>query len=113
MAYTTGAKNAALDGIGAAATWISGHTADPGTTGTNELTGGGYTRVQTTWSAASASAKVGTTAVLTVPTGNTVTHWGLWTAVTAGTFFFGGDSTDESYSSGGQYGVTPTLTASG
>lgn len=113
MGYQTAAKNAGLDGIGAAATWISGHTADPGTTGANELSGGGYTRVQTTWSPASGNEKVGTTAVLTVPTGNTVTHWGLWTAITSGTFMYGGDSQDESYSSGGQYGVTPKLTASG
>lgn len=113
MAYSTTAKNAALDGIGAAATWISAHTADPGTTGANEVTGGGYARKQTTWSAASGAEKVGSTAVLDIPAGTNVTHWGLNTAVTAGTFYYGGDSTDEAYSSNGQYGVTPKLTASG
>jgi hypothetical protein len=113
MAYTVAAENAALDGIGAAATWISAHTADPGSTGTNEVTGGGYARVQTTWSPAAGSSKTGSTAVLNIPAGTTVTHWGLWSSNSGGTFYYGGDSTDESYSSTGQYGVTPTLTASG
>jgi hypothetical protein len=114
MAYTTAAKNAALDGIGTAATWISLHTGDPSTTGANELPTGTYGRIQTTWSAASASSKTGSAAVINVPASTTVTYWGFWSASTGGTFFYGGTlPSSEAFSSAGQYALTPTLTASG
>ena len=37
MAFSNASKNVALDAIGAAATWLSVHSADPGTTGATDL----------------------------------------------------------------------------
>jgi hypothetical protein len=114
MAYTAAARNAALDGIGTAATWISIHTADPGTTGTSEVATGVYARKQTTWSAAASSSKTGSAIVADIPASTTVSHWGFWTASTGGTFFYGGTlPNSEAFSSQGQYSLTPTLTATG
>lgn len=114
MAYTTAAKNAALDGIGTGFTWISLHTGDPSTSGANEVTTGVYARKQTTWGSASSSSKTGSAVVIDVPSSTTVTHWGIWSASTAGTFCYGGTlPSSEAYSSQGQYSLTATLTASG
>jgi hypothetical protein len=114
MAYQTAAKNAALDGIGTAASWISLHTADPSTSGANEVPTGTYARKQTTWGAAASSSKTGSAVVIDVPGSTTVSHWGFWTASSGGTFFYGGTlPASEAYSSAGQYSLTPTLTASG
>ena len=84
--YTNGAKDAGLDAIGALGTWISLHTADPGSTGANEVVGGSYARVQTTWSAAAASSKPGTAVTINVPAGVSVAYWGVWSTSSAGTF---------------------------
>jgi len=112
--YTNTAKDTALDAIGAAGTWISLHTADPGTTGANEVAGGTYARVQTTWSAAATSSKPGTAVTINVPAGVTITHWGLNSASTAGTFQVGEAlPASETYGSAGTYVLTPTLTATG
>ncbi|QFP94816.1 hypothetical protein SEA_MARSHAWN_30 [Mycobacterium phage Marshawn] len=45
-------KQATVTAIGAQGALISLHSADPGTTGANELTGGSYARKTTTWGAA-------------------------------------------------------------
>lgn len=113
MAFTNNAKNAAVDGIAAAATYISLHTADPGTTGTNEVSGGSYARVQTTWAAASGGSRTGSQAVLNVPAGTTIAYWGIWSAASAGNFHYGGTlPASETYGSAGTYGLTPTITVS-
>jgi hypothetical protein len=101
-----------VNALASAATWISAHTADPGTTGTSEVTGGSYARQQTTWGAASGSGPVtraGTQVTIPIPSGTTVTHFGLFTAVTGGTFEGFVDSADEVFGSGGNLLVTPTL----
>jgi hypothetical protein len=73
----------------ALATHASLHTADPGTTGANEVTGGSpaYARVAITWTAG-ASDGVYTTNTLTfnLPASTAVTHVGLWSAITGGSF---------------------------
>lgn len=110
MAYSNASKNIALDAIGAAATWISMHSSDPGTTGANEVPSS--TRAQTTWSVASGGSKTGTAAACGVPAGATVAFWGLWTASSGGTFHTGGSlPTPESYGGAGVYNLTPTLAA--
>jgi hypothetical protein len=110
MAFSNASKNVALDAIGAAATWLSVHSADPGTTGANEVPSS--TRAQTTWSAASGGSKTGTVAAIGVPAGATITHWGLWTGSTGGTFHTGNTlPSSETYGSAGVYNATPTLTA--
>lgn len=71
---------------GSAQVWVSLHTSDPGTTGTGEATGGGYARVQGTWTSGSGGALTMAELTFTAPAG-TYTHAGLWSASSAGTFF--------------------------
>lgn len=71
--------------------YISLHTADPGTDGTSEATGGSpaYARKQTTWTGgASDGSVVGTEVAFDVPAG-TFTHIACWTAASGGTFLWG------------------------
>lgn len=109
--YSNAAKNAALDGLAAFGNWISLHTASPGATGINEVSGTGYARIQATWAASSSGSKAASQVSITVPAGVTVTHYGVWSAVTAGNFSFG-DSlpASEAFGSQGTYNNTITLT---
>lgn len=92
--------------------FISLHTASPGTTGANEVTGGTYARVATTWGAVSGASTTGTQVTINVPASTTITHWGIWDAVSAGTYYDGGAlPASQTYSSAGTYLLTPTLTA--
>jgi hypothetical protein len=113
MGYTTAAENAAITGIKNGATYISLHTGDPGTTGAAELTGGTYARVATTWPGSPTSGSItGSAAQINVPAANTITYWGLWTASTGGTFYYGGTlPASETFGASGTYSLTPTLTA--
>ncbi len=99
-------KNLMLNQLATVAVFASLHTADPGTTGTSEVTGGtpAYARKAITWNAA-ASANLDNNAnpVFDVPGGVTITHVGLWSAVTAGTFYGSFDTTDETFGSQGNY----------
>lgn len=89
IATAQGKENAA-SGYTGAATHASLHTADPGTTGSAEVAGGSpaYARQAITWAAgATDGVQTGTLAAdFDVPAGTTVTHIGLWTAATGGTF---------------------------
>lgn len=77
--------------------YVSLHTADPGDTGANEVTGGSYARFAmtpaTSWEAAgSVVARAIRNDVVVSFTGmpaETVTHVGVWSASTAGTFMAG------------------------
>lgn len=83
-------KNAMLDGLGSVAVYASLHTANPGSTGTSEATGGSpaYARKAITWNAASAGSKTTAASVtFDVPAG-TYTYIGLWSAVTGGTYYY-------------------------
>lgn len=84
-------KNTLAAAYAAAGTWISVHTASPGSTGANEVTGGSpaYARKQTTWGTPTAGVVTGTEVTIDVPAG-AYTHWGLWSAQTGGTFRDGG-----------------------
>lgn len=91
--------------------YLSLHTADPTTTGGSEATGGSpaYARKSTT---VTATAGVGTSTQVTfdVPAG-TYTHFGTWSAATAGTFYGGNPlATSQVVSSQGQVKLTVTLT---
>lgn len=72
------------------ATHASLHTADPGTTGGNEVTGGSpaYARVALTWSAGSQDGIYTATlaSAFDVPAATDITHVGLWNAPSGGTF---------------------------
>lgn len=113
MGYTVAAENAAIGAIAGAATFISLHTADPTTTGGSEVTGGTYARVATTWGTVSNGSYTGSQVTINVPAGTTIAFWGIWSAGTAGTFYYGGTlPASESYGSAGTYALTPTITAS-
>jgi hypothetical protein len=114
--YNNTSKDVALTAIGAAATFISLHSADPGTTGANEITGGSpaYARVATTWGAAAASSMAGSQVTLNVPASTTIEFWGVWSLVTGGVYYEGGAlPANETYGGQGTYLLTPTLTATG
>ena len=71
--------------------YVSLHTADPVLTGANELSGNGYARQSCAFSNAGSEPTVASnSAIVTYPTatGNwgTVTHFGVWDAVSAGNY---------------------------
>ncbi|ORL15421.1 phage tail fiber protein [Prescottella equi] len=72
--------------LGTLGSYISLHTADPGTTGASEATGGGYARVQTTWTGGTVDGTVtGSAVTITVPAG-TYAWAGIWSAASSGNF---------------------------
>jgi hypothetical protein len=110
------AKNAMLTALGTVIAYASLHTADPGTTGTSEVTGGSpaYARKAITWGTAAthAMAANGTLPVFDVPAGTTVTHLGFWSLASGGTFYGSAQlSSQEVYGGQGTYTVnSSTLT---
>ena len=84
---TTGSKNTMLTALSGSVTYFSLHTADPGTSGTAEVSGSPYARKAASWAAA-ANGTVATNAntAFDVPGSTTITHLGYWSAVTSGTF---------------------------
>lgn len=110
MPYTDAVLNAAVEAVTALGDWISAHDSDPGTTGTDEVAGGSYARLQTTWGASSSGDQTGSLVALQIPGGTTVTHWGVWTAVSGGTFRGGfALSPSEGFGADGVLNVTPTV----
>ena len=112
---TTGGSNALRTSSGAsiisAATYVSLHTADPGTTGASEATGGSpaYARKAITWGTPTFSAgteTVSSAATITfdVPAG-TYAYFGLWDAL-AGNYLMGGTCTSQTFSGQGQYQIS-------
>lgn len=109
------ALNVMVNAMAGAGTYISFHTADPGTTGTSEVT---YhtagTRPQTTWAAAGSGAtggdRAGSQVSANIPAGAAVTHWGIWSAASAGTFYGGFPlGATETFGANGTIQHTPTL----
>lgn len=111
MAFTTAVLNLAVDAVAGVGAYISAHTADPGTSGANEVTGGSYARQLTTWAAASGGSRAGSQVTIPIPAGTTVTHVGVWNAVSAGTFREGAAITSQVFTLAGNLLHTPTLTA--
>ena len=116
MAIATGTQKENLAvAYGTNATHVSLHTADPGTTGTSEVTGGSpaYARKAATWAAGTAGDGIVTvTVTFDVPASTTVTHVGLWNAASAGTFLDKAAVTSQAFASQGTYQVTLTYTQS-
>lgn len=103
------AKNLMLDALAAVAVYASCHTADPGTNGANEVTGGSpaYARKSITWNAAATGALDDSNApVFDIPAGTTVAFVGLWSALTNGTFYGSFDVTNEAFAAQGTYTLT-------
>lgn len=106
MALNTTALNIAADAVSGVVGFVSLHTADPGATGLNEVTGGApaYARKAITWAAAaSGNADSSSAPVFDVPSATTITHVGFWSALTAGTFYGSADITDEVFAGQGTY----------
>lgn len=79
--FVTTAKDVMLDAL--VITQASAHTAFPGSTGANEVAGGGYARVAATFAAASGGARALSAGVnLTIPAGTTVRWLGFWSGAT-------------------------------
>lgn len=81
-------KNLLLEGFADGVAFVSLHTADPSTGGTNEVSGGAYERESVTWAAASGADMANSAEIVfDVPGSTTITHLGYWSASTAGTFY--------------------------
>ena len=95
MPFTVTAHNSILNKIfrntdfsPSANLYISLHTANPTDSGTSEVTGGSYARQSVAFDAASTSHTQNTGAVnFTSMPAATVTHFGIWSASTAGTLW--------------------------
>lgn len=105
--FTDAVLNAAADGATAVLGYASLHSASPGATGANELTGGtpAYARKAVTWDSATGKiAAMDAALTFDVPAGSTVAYVGLWSAVSAGTWRGGEQlSASESYTAQGTY----------
>lgn len=110
MPLTSTELNAAVDTQKARFTHVSLHTADPGSTGASEVSGGAYARQALTFGGSAGGVASATQVTFDVPAG-TYTHFGLWSAATAGTFRAGAAlSPSQTLGSTGQVKVTVTLT---
>lgn len=112
--YTAAAETTAITAVKNAATFISLHTADPGTNAANELSGGSYTRQAVTWgTVTNGSVTASAAAVLQVPAATTITHWALHTGSTgtAGQYYSGTLPASETFGAAGTYSLTPSLSA--
>lgn len=101
-------KNLALNGFAGGAVYASLHTADPGTTGTSEVTGGSpaYARKSVSWAAASAGAlTTNAQIVFDVPASTTIKYVGFWSASTSGTFYGHVTITNETFAGQGTYTI--------
>lgn len=88
MALNANGLNAQVGGLTAVASYASLHTAEPNNSGSNEVTGGSYTREDISWGAASNGTAVSDAPIVfDVPGGATITHLGYWSAATSGTFY--------------------------
>lgn len=114
MPYSPFFKNASLNTLrnvahaAIAQTYASLHTADPSTTGANEVTGGSpaYARKAINFGAASAGSMASSsTPVFDVPA-TTVAYVGFWDASTSGNFIGSAAVTSEVFASQGTYTVT-------
>ncbi|MFE2998651.1 hypothetical protein ACFXG4_27070 [Nocardia sp. NPDC059246] len=99
---------------GTLGTWISLHTADPGTTGASEASGGtpAYARKQTTWTPSTGGLITGTQVTFDVPLG-TYGWIGIWNASSGSTGFVDKLAiTSVQLNGQGQILVTPSYTQS-
>ncbi|QMU23315.1 hypothetical protein H3V45_14845 [Gordonia rubripertincta] len=104
-------KTALLNAYAAQGTWISLHTADPGSTGASEVSGGtpAYARQQTTWGTPSAGSMTGSKVSINVPA-TTVVGAGVYSAGTGGTYLDKLSIPSTTVSANATIDVTPTIT---
>ena len=86
---STTEANQALSTTGWA--YVSLHTGDPSTTGANEVTGGSYARVAVTWNSPSGGSVTNSNSLsINLPASTTASYFGVWSALTTGTYYIGG-----------------------
>lgn len=105
-------KNSIATKYGQDVQFLSLHSADPGSTGASELSGGSpaYARKAPGWGAPNAGVITGTS-TFDVPAGATVAWVGAWSAASGGTFLDKAQVSSQSFTSQGQYQVNATATA--
>ncbi len=117
MAQTSAVKKSACDYITGLGNKVSLHTADPGTTGASEVSGGSYAKQATTWGAsvdgsggdAGKAVSTGSDVTFTIPASTTVAYFGVWNAA-GSTFLWGAALTPSvtiNANGPGQVTVTP------
>ena len=113
IATSQGKENLAV-AYGTNGAYASLHSADPGTTGVSEISGGApaYARKALTWAAGTVDGIVTASATFDVPASTGITHAGIWTAVTAGTYLDKVAAVYSSQASQGQMTVNFTFTQS-
>ncbi len=111
MPFASPALNTAAVAVAGSIAYISLHSGAPGTTGTNEISGGSpaYARKAPTYGTPDANNRVDLQAALlfNVPASTTVAAIGFWTALTGGTFL--GSATfaaAETFSAAGELSLT-------
>ena len=91
--------------------YVSLHTADPGTTGASEVTGGTYARVAATWNTPSSGSVTNSGALsINLPASTTAAYFGVWSALTTGTYYIGG-ALSPSVTTGSSAGVVTIASA--
>jgi hypothetical protein len=85
---TNDTKGTMLAAFGGIADHVSLHSADPGTNGASEISGGSYARKSVAWATPSSGSMVSSgQVVFNVASGVTITHLGYWSEATGGTFY--------------------------
>lgn len=109
MPLTPTTANTVLTYKGTLCVYLSVHTADPGTTGTSEASGGSYVRQANSWGTPAAGSMSGTAKTFT-PGAGTYTFGGYWSAASGGTFLGSFPITSKTLGAADTLTVTPTLT---
>lgn len=101
-------ENAAIGSVSTATHVALFSTAGGASAGT-EISGGGYARRPVTWTHGAADGSTTSGALeFTVGSGTTVAGFGLYTALSGGTYLGGGSLTSQNFSSAGTYTLTVT-----
>jgi len=108
--FTVDALNIAADAVAGDIATVSLHSADPGDTGLNELSGGSYARQSVTFDPATGGdAFVNNSPTFDVPPDGTVAWLGFWDGAGTPEFKVGVQVVTETYSeNGGTYQVLNT-----
>lgn len=105
LTFSTAFRDQVLNGTVPSTVYLSAHTADPGTTGASEMSGGSYARASVALGTSTANGGRATAQGLIQPNG-TATYIGMWSASTAGTFLCGGSITSQTAPFQGSITVT-------
>lgn len=106
MAWNEAGRNLRADATAGLVDNVSLHSSDPGSTGSDEVSGGGYARLAPTYGSASGGvADITSTLEFSTPAEQAVSHIGFWNGSTfiGGFARTGGDATANA---AGEYNVT-------